>query len=115
MRLAIVGCRDYNNREEFTSLMDTFFKNQNITEIVSGGASGADRMAKDYAQERGLAYKEFPADWNQYGKAAGPIRNKEIVDYSDKVVAFWDLESRGTKSTIGIAKRQDKMFCIFVI
>ena len=115
MKLAIVGCRDYRNKEEFIFLMNTFFKNQDITKIVSGGASGTDLMAKNYAQERGIAYKEFPANWNQYGKAAGPIRNKEIVDYSDKVVAFWDMQSRGTKSTIEIAKQQDKMLCIFVI
>jgi len=47
-------------------------------------------------------------DWATFGKAAGYIRNRQIVADADRVVAFWDGHSRGTKSTIGIANRQGK-------
>lgn len=66
------------------------------------------------AAAHGLPYKEFPADWEAHGKRAGFIRNQQIVNYADRVVAFWDGESKGTKSTIDMAlkakKRLDVVF-----
>ena len=50
---------------------------------------------------------EFPADWERHGKAAGYIRNREMAQNADALVAFWDGESRGTKSMIDLAKEYD--------
>ena len=47
-----------------------------------------------------------PADWERHGKAAGPIRNAEMADVSDALIAFWDGQSCGTKSMIELAKRK---------
>ncbi len=73
--------------------------------IISGGAQGADTLAEQFAKEFHLENKIFKADWNKYGKAAGPIRNEEMVKSSEFVIAFWDYKSKGTKSTIDFAEK----------
>lgn len=102
MNVAIVGCR--------TSKDYKFFKNNlpdlNITRIISGGSSGIDSLAKRYALEENIEYMEFLPDWNTHGLAAGPIRNKKIVDAAEYMVAFWDGKSKGTKSAIKLAKQK---------
>lgn len=76
-------------------------KNQiSITEIVSGMAKGADNLGVAWARFIGLPCAEFPADWEEHGRAAGPIRNAEMAEYADALVAFWDGKSRGTKNMI---------------
>lgn len=70
------------------------------TEIVSGMAPGVDTLAIQYALENNLPLKEFHANWNKYKRAAGPIRNKQMAEYADALVAIWDGESRGTKNMI---------------
>lgn len=81
-------------------------------EIVSGGARGADSLAERYANERGLATKIFLPDWESHGKGAGFIRNRDIVDYADYVIAFWDFKSKGTGHTVGLAKVSQKLYGI---
>ena len=115
MRLGIVGCRDfidYNRLEKEVSVIRANYK---ISTIVSGGASGADALAKRYAKVHNLSYKEFKPDWNKYGRSAGPKRNKLIVQASDMIVAFWDYNSKGTASTIRIAKEMKKTIIIIDI
>lgn len=70
-------------------------------EIVSGGAQGVDFLAELYAKKNGLIFTEFKADWNQYGKRAGMIRNGEMANYADALIAIWDGKSRGTFHMIG--------------
>lgn len=78
--------------------------------IVSGGARGADKLGEQFAREFGFRLKQFPADWKQYGKKAGFIRNGEMAKYAEEAVcdgmliAFWDGESMGTKHMIDLAK-----------
>ncbi|MBR1697914.1 MAG: DUF2493 domain-containing protein, partial [Anaerovibrio sp.] len=72
--------------------------------IVSGHAPGADTLGERYAHEHGLKCELYPADWNTHGKAAGPIRNAEMANNADALIAFWDGESRGTKNMIETAK-----------
>lgn len=69
-------------------------------EIVSGGARGADKLGEKYAREKNYPIKSFPAEWQKYGKSAGPIRNAKMVDYANVCVAFWDRESKGTHDMI---------------
>lgn len=111
MRVAIVGSRTFTDwpifcehvtRELWNPLADS----DGPHEIISGGASGADALAKRYAESRGWPYTEFPADWEKWGKAAGLIRNRDIVRAADRVIAFWDGESRGTAHTIATAKTE---------
>lgn len=112
MKLAIVGGRDFNNYTLMESILWDLLhvRRGDIPKdiIVSGGAKGADSLAKKYASEEELEYIEFPAEWNKYGKSAGFIRNQTIVDNCDMVLAFWDGESRGTADTIAKAKKTKK-------
>lgn len=71
-----------------------------VTEVVSGGARGVDVLAIDWAVTNWVPWKEFPADWQKYGKKAGILRNVEMGDYADALVAVWDGDSRGTKHMI---------------
>jgi hypothetical protein len=75
-----------------------------VTEVVSGTAAGVDRLGEEWAQRRGLPIKRFPAPWTEFGKAAGPIRNRQMAEYADALVAVWDGKSRGTKNMINQAR-----------
>jgi len=81
-----------------------------ISKIVSGGATGADALAESYAKLRDIPIQVFPADWDTHGRAAGPIRNRQIVKASDLIVAFWDGKSPGTRSTKGLTEKAGKPF-----
>ena len=83
-------------------------------EIVSGGAVGVDTAAREYAIAHNLKLTEFLPDYEKYGRAAPIVRNKQIVDYSDRVVAFWDGVSKGTLSVIKYAEKTGK-FCEIVL
>lgn len=74
-------------------------------EIITGDGTGADQVGKRWAISNGIEHRSFPAKWDLYGRAAGPIRNREMAIYgADDCVAFWDGESTGTKSMIGLAR-----------
>jgi len=95
MKLAVVGGRDFQDYDLLKTTLLKFIRNRHpesskIT-IVSGGCpTGADKLAERFAKEHQLATNIFPADWKTHGKAAGPIRNKQIVEASDHIIAFWD-------------------------
>jgi hypothetical protein len=84
----------------------------NIDEVVSGGASGADKLGEDWAAVNLVPVKRFPADWLYYGKAAGPRRNRQMANYADALIAIWDGKSRGTFNMIETMKRRGKPFWI---
>ena len=101
MKIAIIGSRSVNVADisEYIS---------NAEEIVSGGAVGVDRCAARYAKKNGIRLTEFLPQYERYGRAAPIVRNKKIVDYSDKIIAFWDGNSKGTLSVIKYAKKTGK-------
>lgn len=82
--------------------------------IVSGGAIGADRLGEMYAKECDYNLKIFKANWDEHGKAAGPIRNKEMAEYSDMLIAFWDGKSKGTKNMIDTALKHKLEVHVFI-
>ena len=78
------------------------------TELVSGGCKGTDKMAERFAKKNIIPIRVFIADWKKYGKAAGPIRNKQMIDYikdSEKryVIAFTSDKTKGTRNAIKLA------------
>lgn len=86
-------------------------------QIVSGMARGADTLAVNFAKTRGVPLIEMPADWDKHGKAAGYIRNIEMLElpFVEHVIALWDGKSKGTKHTIDNAfKRKIKTTIIFL-
>ena len=76
----------------------------NVDEVISGGAVGVDSCAADFAREKGIRLTVFLPQYDLYGRAAPIVRNKQIVDYADKVIAFWDGSSKGTLSVIKYAQ-----------
>lgn len=111
MKIAIVGSRAFADKQAFLTFACALGDD---TEIVSGGArSGPDMWAREFAQAMGCPYTEFPADWSKYGRRAGALRNQQIVDYADEVVAFWDGTSPGTEITIDMARRAGKPCRVF--
>lgn len=100
MRIGIVGCRDLPEAQAH-EIRDYIKQLPSDTILVTGDCpTGADYWARYYAQVRNLCYVTFAADWTTHGRAAGPIRNREIVAASDKIVAWWDGVSPGTRDTI---------------
>lgn len=77
-------------------------------EIVCGDARGADSLGARYGTLHKIPVIHFPANWDAYGKAAGAIRNEEMAQYGDFLVAFWDGTSRGTAHMIQAMKRKGK-------
>lgn len=109
MKVIVAGGRDFCTYKHYDLLKEVctriLSKCTNI-EIVSGKARGADTLGENFANEMGYQIKEFPADWDQFGKGAGYIRNKQMADYADALIVFWDGKSRGTKNMIDIAKKK---------
>lgn len=104
MNIAIVGSRGYLNYEAVYNYVLNNFRDGDV--LVSGGCPrGADYLAERAAGALGIKTLIFPADWNRLGKSAGFIRNADIVKNADKLVAFWDGESRGTQHVIGLANK----------
>lgn len=101
MRIAIIGSRGLtpeNMREHIPE----------CDEIVSGGAKGVDTCATEYARANSIHLTEFLPDYEKYGRAAPIRRNEQIVDYADKIIAFWDGCSKGTLSVIRYAEKIGK-------
>jgi len=106
MRLAIVGSQDYPNLDEVRE----FVRSQpSDTVIITGGAIGVDKVAEEEAEGLCMQVVIFKPNWQKYGRAAGPIRNRLIVDDCDQLQAFWYGDSPGTRSSIAIAKNAGKL------
>lgn len=106
MKVIIAGGRDFNDYDLLKSKCDYYLANKTGIEIVSGCASGADRLGERYATERGFLVKPFPAQWKTLGKRAGPVRNELMALYADALIAFWDGKSAGTKNMIEEAEKE---------
>lgn len=108
MIVAIIGSRDLWV-EDFEKYLP-----EGVEEIVSGGARGIDTAARKYAQEKGIKLTEFFPDYASHGNRAPLLRNLEIIDYCDMVLAFWDGQSRGTKFVIENCRKKGKPCKIFL-
>jgi len=109
INLAIVGSRripETYSYSEFERSIDVYLKEKCyiLQKIISGGCSGIDEFAEIYAGQRGVEMQIFQADWEKYGRSAGPKRNKLIVENSSHMIAFPSSASRGTWDSIRKAK-----------
>ena len=106
-KIIIAGGRDFDDYEylcrSVNSVIDNLFGN---IQIVSGKAKGADSLGEQYAKDNGIDLKVFPANWKKHGRSAGYVRNADMANYADTLVAFWDGKSRGTKHMIDEANRR---------
>lgn len=104
-KLIIAGTRTFKDYDLLVAKVDRLLSEKGPVQIVSGHAPGADRLAEEYAKNRGMDIRLFHADWYAHQKAAGPIRNEEMAKYSDGCVCFWDGFSRGTWNMIEMARK----------
>lgn len=105
MRLLICGDRNWDNVESVLAQIELL----NPSVVIEGEATGADIIAREVAKHLGVPVLAFPADWNKHGRAAGPIRNAQMLKEGrpDFVLAFHhNIEkSKGTKNMIMIAEK----------
>jgi hypothetical protein len=109
-KVAIIGSREW---PDYEMVKDYVYSLDEDDVVVSGGARGADQFAEIYARERGLTVLVLRADWDQHGRRAGLIRNHDIINECDRVVAFWDGRSTGTAHSLKLAKEAGKPALIF--
>jgi len=110
-KLIIAGGRNFTNsallERVLIAMADTEYADKAIS-IVSGMARGADALGYAFAKSHDIVCYEFPADWNQFGKRAGFMRNEDMGRFSDGLLAFWDGQSRGTTHMIDFMKTLGK-------
>ena len=102
--IGIVGWKKFNDYQLFIQHMNSIVSRLRMVTIISGGCRGTDALARRYAEDGGYHYVEFSANWKRYGKSAGPIRNRQIVNSSNLLVAFLSPKSIGTRNTIKFAR-----------
>lgn len=111
MRILVCGSRHFNDYNFMYRTIAAMFDPDDTLTLIHGDARGADRLAEAVFLSgyfhSSPEYKRFPADWSKYGKAAGPIRNKQMLDEGkpDLVIAFLGPNSRGTQNMIDQARR----------
>lgn len=120
-RIIIAGSRKFNDYSKMLNKLDELgihlLATMDDIEIVSGHASGADTLGEKFAKAYNYPLKIFPAEWDKYSKAAGPIRNEQMAKYAAEadrgiLVAFPIGESRGTKNMIKLAKQYGLEICV---
>lgn len=110
MRLIIAGSRDLRPSFGFIKSCIEMFSPGMITEIVSGGADGVDAEGEHFASHMDLTVKRFPADWKKHGKAAGPIRNREMAKYADALLVIHNGSNGSVNMKLEMMKQDKKVF-----
>jgi hypothetical protein len=114
MKLLIAGSREYPVNGNFADKMAEFVSAYGMpSEIVSGHCSkGPDEAGERWAKANKVPLKIFPANWDEHGKAAGPIRNRKMAPYCDRALIFWDGKSRGSKNMIEELQKNNKPYTV---
>ena len=128
MKVIIAGSRNLDvsmyTLKELDELARHLYTDEgwDITEVVSGKAKGADTLGELWARLNKIPIKEFPADWDKHGKAAGPLRNREMAIYADALILFWDGKSKGSANMLKQAEKYGllisnqsllEVFCVY--
>lgn len=116
MKTIIAGSRNVKFFPPWKWVVENLLSGIVPSEIISGGAKGADAMGEKWARANAIPLKIFPAEWDKHGKSAGYKRNVQMAEYVGKdgrLLAFWDGESKGTKHMIDIAKKHGLEVVIF--
>lgn len=106
-RVIVAGSRTLEDYQLVKDNLLKIFSKHWPTSIVCGEARGADTLGRKFAEEFHIKVDSFPADWNAFGKQAGYIRNEQMADNADALIAFWNGTSAGTKHMINTAKKRN--------
>jgi hypothetical protein len=108
MKLIIAGSRHLTLDVDGIQAFINFLGIENITEVVCGMAHGIDTSGRLWAEANGIPVTPFPAEWSEYGKAAGYIRNKAMGEYGDELLLIWNQESKGSYNMKEIMEKAGK-------
>jgi len=111
MKLAVIGAKEFSDYSLLKSILD---KEKEIEQIISGGAKGADFLAKEYAHESNIKFLEFTPNYEEDGNEAKHIRDRAIVENCDKIIAFYDEKCEGTKYTMDYARQMHKSVMVIL-
>lgn len=106
MRVVIAGSRGIEDYDAVASAIES--AELEITEVISGGARGVDRLGERWARNHGIPCLVIRPDWDRHGKRAGFIRNHEMLTLADAVICVWDGQSSGTEHMAMITKQHHK-------
>ena len=101
MKVLVCGGRNFNDSHFIWAALDEISRSKNVTCLIHGDCRGVDRICGDWAQAKGIPVMVFPANWDFHGKAAGPIRNKSMIDLGKPQ---WLVAFEGGKGTDGMIK-----------
>jgi len=113
MNVIIAGSRTASKRDVWNALCQCPWTNE-ISCVISGCAQGADTIGASWAKWKSLPVIEMPADWKTHGRSAGMIRNKDMLNIADALIAVWNGQSMGTKNMISIAKKKGLKCFVFL-
>lgn len=115
-KLLIFGSRAIKiSPEDMESVIEkSVIEKDYISEVISGGASGIDTVAVNWAMRNQIPLRVYPANWQKYGNSAGAIRNAEMVKECNIGLGIWDGKSAGTKITIDLLKKSNKKLVLFI-
>jgi 3-keto-L-gulonate-6-phosphate decarboxylase len=100
MKIIVTGGRDYQDLNKLTKVLDDL----KPTMVIQGGASGADSLAKIYALNHSIESKTYMADWKTHGRAAGPIRNRKMLEENSDATVVAFPGGAGTRNCVMTAK-----------
>ena len=113
MKIAVIGSRNFTDQDIlYRELNDIKDK---IELVISGGASGTDTLAENWAVVNNIPVKIIKPDWENYGRSAGIVRNKQIIESCEYCYAFWDEKSKGTLFGINYCKKILKPIKIIIL
>jgi len=109
MKVLVCGDRNYTDTARVHGALDALDRLNGIEAVIEGCATGADSMGESWAREHGVPIRHFRPEWDKYGRAAGPVRNRQMLmeGRPDLVLAFHDNleESKGTKDMVRQAQK----------
>ena len=113
MRTIIAGSRTCNHYDDLLRAIDCI--SWKPTLVLSGMARGVDKMGERWALENNIPIELYPANWELYGKSAGYMRNNEMANDANALLALWDWKSKGTKNMIDIAKGKGLVIFVYKV
>ncbi len=114
VKLIIAGSRSLTDPIPIIEFLSKYMPPHNL-EVVCGMAKGPDLIGKSWAESCRFPVKEFPANWDKHGRAAGFFRNRDMAIYADELIAFWDGKSNGTRNMIDEMLKRGKPFQVILI
>ena len=111
MKLIIAGSRTFTDYQCLCQVLAP--DKARITQVITGGAHGADQLGYRWAWKHVIKHQLFRAAWERFGKSAGVRRNFQMAQAGDMLLAFWDGRSAGTRHMISCMQQLGKP-CVIV-